>query len=172
MTVAKPRSSVRTHETHTTLRTTTGPREFLVLISRLRPGPASVTGTQSSQIPLCWYLEYHQEYVYVSVARMHALQHKFARVFSGIARAPSWRGPYSMASAFGGPISNAEYPYEENEDPFLFKTKRGFHALFHANTWGDSRGSKVSVGSGAGRLAYSADGVTFEFARTPSYNGT
>jgi hypothetical protein len=32
-----------------------------------------------------------------------------------------WAGPYSMASDFGGPISNFQYPYDENEDPFLFR---------------------------------------------------
>jgi hypothetical protein len=34
-------------------------------------------------------------------------------------------GPYSMASDFGGPISNFQYPYDENEDPFLFRSENG-----------------------------------------------
>ena len=33
----------------------------------------------------------------------------------GVATAPSWRGPYSSASEFGGPISNFQYPFDENE---------------------------------------------------------
>ena len=90
----------------------------------------------------------------------------------GIATAPSWRGPYKSGSQFGGPISNYDYPFEENEDPFLFKTKRGFVALFHANTWTDSHGSHIPVASGAGRLAYSADGRDWHYSQTPCYNGT
>jgi hypothetical protein len=44
-----------------------------------------------------------------------------------------------------GPISNEDYPYDENEDPFIWKNKRGYLALFHANTWSDSRGAHISV---------------------------
>jgi hypothetical protein len=58
------------------------------------------------------------------------------------------------------------------QDPFLFKTKRGWHALFHANTWTDSRSNHVPVGTGAGRLAHSADGLRWTYAQTPPYNGT
>ena len=90
----------------------------------------------------------------------------------GWVTAPSWRGPYESASEYGGPISNYDYPFEENEDPFLFKTKRGFVALFHANTWTDSHGSHIPVASGAGRLAYSADGRDWHYSQTPCYNGT
>ena len=57
-------------------------------------------------------------------------------------------------------------------DPFLWKTKRGCHALFHANTWQDSRGHNIPVASGAGRLAYSSDCVVWKYAETPPYNGT
>lgn len=52
----------------------------------------------------------------------------------GAATAPSWRGPYTMAGPYGGPISNEDYPWDENEDPFLWRSSRGYHALFHANT--------------------------------------
>ena len=65
-----------------------------------------------------------------------------------------------------------QYPLDENEDPFLFKTKRGFAALFHANTWTDSRGNHIPVAAGAGRLAYSKDGSRWTYASTPPYNGT
>ncbi len=77
-----------------------------------------------------------------------------------------------MASDFGGPISNLQYPFDENEDPFLFKNKRGYVALFHANTWTDSRGSNIPVAIGAGRLAYSLDGRNWTYSSTPAYNGT
>ena len=91
----------------------------------------------------------------------------------GMARAPSWRGPYTMSiNGFGGSISNQQYPFDENEDPFLFKTKRGWHALFHANTWTDSRGNQISVAAGAGRLAFSTDGQKWTYAATPPFNGT
>lgn len=90
----------------------------------------------------------------------------------GVAVAPSWRGPYGRAGAYGGPISNQDYPFDENEDPFLWRTTRGFHALFHANTWGDSRGAAAPVATSAGRLAFSTDGVVWEYARSPAYNAT
>lgn len=63
----------------------------------------------------------------------------------GIATAPSWRGPYSAAGAFGGSISTNAYPFDENEDPFLWKSARGWHGIFHANTWVDSRGATFPV---------------------------
>ena len=92
----------------------------------------------------------------------------------GIATAPSWRGPYTIAaSKFGGPISAADYPWEENEDPFLWRNARGeWHALFHANTWGDSRNQIFPVAGHAGRHAFSADGERWSFSRTPAFNGT
>ena len=40
----------------------------------------------------------------------------------GLATAPSWRGPYSATTAYGGSITNQDYPYDENEDPFLWKS--------------------------------------------------
>ena len=55
--------------------------------------------------------------------------------------------PYTQAGAFGGSITNQDYPYDENEDPFLWRNARGWHALFHANTWVDSRGQGHSVAS-------------------------
>lgn len=66
----------------------------------------------------------------------------------------------------------SRYPYDENEDPFIWKNARGFHALFHANTWGDSRGAVFPVPAYAGRLAYSVDGVVWTYAEEPPYNGT
>ena len=41
----------------------------------------------------------------------------------GLARAPHWSGPYSIV---GGPA----IPFQQ-EDFYMYKTKRGFHAVFH-----------------------------------------
>ena len=91
----------------------------------------------------------------------------------GQARAPHWKGPYEPLSAFGGPISSSQYPFEENEDPFLFKDKRGgLHALLHATTWGDSRGKIWPVAQYAGRHAFSSDGTRWTYSTTPAYTGT
>ena len=63
----------------------------------------------------------------------------------GAYTAPSWRGPYTDATRDGGSISGQDYPWDENEDPFLWRSARGWHALMHANTWVDSRGASHSV---------------------------
>ena len=89
-----------------------------------------------------------------------------------MATAPSWRGPYSAETPFGGSITTEDYPYDENEDPFLWKSSRGFHALFHANTWLDSRGATFPVPMYAGRYAFSIDGRNWTYAREPPFNGT
>ena len=64
----------------------------------------------------------------------------------GLARADHWSGPYSIV---GGPA----IPFQM-EDFYLYKTARGFHALFHGmDPWpGDITG---------GRHAYSEDGITW-----------
>ena len=77
-----------------------------------------------------------------------------------------------MTGPFGGSISNQDYPFDENEDPFLWKSRRGYHALFHANTWTDSRGANHPVRTSAGRYAYSSDGVEWTYSETPAYNGS
>ena len=41
----------------------------------------------------------------------------------GLARAPHWGANYEL---IGGPI----VPYQQ-EDPYIYRTKRGFHAVFH-----------------------------------------
>eukprot|EP00040_Diaphanoeca_grandis_P024766 m.136519 g.136519 ORF g.136519 m.136519 type:complete len:646 (+) comp29860_c0_seq1:110-2047(+) len=92
----------------------------------------------------------------------------------GVSKAPDFRGPYETVSAspYGGAISNQDYPFDENEDPFQWKSKRGHHALFHANTWTDSRGANHPVSKYAGRLAYSTDGLDWHYSHTPAYNGS
>lgn len=90
----------------------------------------------------------------------------------GVYSAPDWRGPYQSVSDYGGPISKADYPFEENEDPFIWQdANSNWHALFHANTWGDSRGAVFPVPVYAGRHAFSLDGHNWTFGRQPVYNG-
>jgi hypothetical protein len=79
---------------------------------------------------------------------------------------------YTLSGPYGGTLTTQQYPYDENEDPFIWKSKRGFHALFHANTWGDSRGKVFPVPANAGRLAYSVDGFLWTYSDTPPFNGT
>jgi len=64
----------------------------------------------------------------------------------GVARAPHWRGPYEVVP---GPIIPTQ-----QEDPNIYKTSRGFHAVFHGM---DPWPSKTAVG----RHAYSLDGLTW-----------
>jgi hypothetical protein len=90
----------------------------------------------------------------------------------GLATAPSWRGPYELSGPWGGCLTTQQYPYDENEDPFIWHNRRGFHALFHANTWGDSRGAVYPVPQYAGRLAFSVDGAVWTYAEQPPFNGT
>lgn len=90
----------------------------------------------------------------------------------GAASAPHWKGPYTSHSAFDGPISSPQYPYEENEDPFIWKNSRGFHGLFHACTWTDSHGKTYPAAEWAGRYAHSLDGLTWTFSPVPAYNST
>lgn len=90
----------------------------------------------------------------------------------GQAQAPSWKDSYSISSNYGGPISNAQYPYEENEDPFIYRNRHGWHALFHSCTWGDSHSTIWPVKKWAGRHAFSLDGVDWIYSSVPAYNGT
>ena len=68
--------------------------------------------------------------------------------------------------------THGRYPFDENEDPFIWQTSRGFHALFHSCTWGDSRGTIFPVPEYAGRLAYSIDGIEWTYASISPFNGT
>eukprot|EP00051_Salpingoeca_urceolata_P015283 m.197446 g.197446 ORF g.197446 m.197446 type:complete len:470 (-) comp18347_c0_seq2:47-1456(-) len=62
-----------------------------------------------------------------------------------VATAPSWQGPYTNHT----PSNAAWNVHPQGEDPFVFRTKRGFHALNH---WG---------GPSTGLLSYSLDGLNF-----------
>jgi len=87
--------------------------------------------------------------------------------------APHWTGNYTPLTKFDGPVSAPHYPIEENEDPFLWRSRRGWHALFHACTWTDSRGAHFPAAKWAGRYAFSADdGMTWNFSPVPAYNAS
>lgn len=87
-------------------------------------------------------------------------------------RASYWAATYEPVSAFGGPISSPQYPLDENEDPFLWRNKRGWHALFHANTWLNSHGRQFQASEWAGRYAWSLDGVSWTYSPEPAYNSS
>jgi hypothetical protein len=90
----------------------------------------------------------------------------------GQAHAPHWSGPYTSLSGFDGPISSPQYPYDENEDPFIWKNSRGYHGLFHACTWTNSRGDVYPPAEWAGRYAHSVDGLEWTYSPIPAYNAT
>lgn len=91
----------------------------------------------------------------------------------GASVAPSWRGPYTeVRGPDQGPISALQYPEEENEDPFLWKTKRGWHAILHSNTWSNSRSEHFPTAQWAGRYGYSLDGVRWHYSPVAPFTGT
>jgi hypothetical protein len=64
----------------------------------------------------------------------------------GLAKAPSWRGPYTLFSP--DPILlNADGTHHQCEDPFLWRTARGLHIMVHNQQ-----------DAGIARYAHSADG--------------
>ena len=66
----------------------------------------------------------------------------------GVMRAADWRGPYEHARSL--PIV-----HPESEDPFVFRTKRGFHLLTNVNTYHRRCASGVPCGG----HAFSEDGL-------------
>eukprot|EP01120_Amphizonella_sp_Union-15-10_P006288 TRINITY_DN1990_c0_g1_i2.p1 TRINITY_DN1990_c0_g1~~TRINITY_DN1990_c0_g1_i2.p1 ORF type:complete len:283 (+),score=49.98 TRINITY_DN1990_c0_g1_i2:494-1342(+) len=72
----------------------------------------------------------------------------------GIASADSWKGPYTLPTE---PIIP-----NNNEDPFFWRSEKGYHALFHGMYPYDQ--SKY-----AGRHAYSPDAVTWYFSPESAY---
>eukprot|EP00039_Didymoeca_costata_P032509 m.38121 g.38121 ORF g.38121 m.38121 type:complete len:462 (+) comp9391_c0_seq2:271-1656(+) len=75
----------------------------------------------------------------------------------GLARAAQWDAEYEI---IGGPIVAFQ-----QEDPHIYKTKRGFHAVFHGM---DPWPSQVHVG----RHAYSIDGINWHGGDVDAWNGT
>ena len=76
----------------------------------------------------------------------------------GIARAPSWRGPWTLPTA---PIF-----YGHAEDPtwWFQSATSSFHALFHG------LGACGVGAAGVGCHAFSADGVSWTLSSTPAYS--
>lgn len=75
-----------------------------------------------------------------------------------VAWAPTgWRGPYSMLKQ--GPAIPGSI---RDEDPFLWRNRRGYHMLAHG----------LQSTTLEGRLAFSEDGYTWQLASTPAYNRT
>jgi len=75
----------------------------------------------------------------------------------GVAKANSWKGPYSHSH---NPVF-----LDENEDPFVYRNKRGYHAIFHGM-------KPYEQDMYAGRHAFSTDGWNWSFTPTPAYNST
>lgn len=75
----------------------------------------------------------------------------------GLARAPHWRGPYEVVP---GPIVPTQ-----QEDPHIYRTPRGFHAIFHGmDPWPSS--------TAVGRHAFSTDGVHWFGGDVNAFNTT
>jgi hypothetical protein len=75
----------------------------------------------------------------------------------GVAKANSWKGPYVHSH---NPIF-----LDQNEDPYLYRNKRGYHALFHGM-------KPYAQDTYAGRHAFSVDGWNWTFSDLPAYNST
>ena len=74
----------------------------------------------------------------------------------GLARAHHWSADYELV---GGPI----VPYQQ-EDPYIYKTKRGYHAVFHGmDPWPSSH---------TGRHAFSIDGIQWHGGDVDCWNNT
>jgi hypothetical protein len=76
----------------------------------------------------------------------------------GCARADHWRGPYSRI----GPSRSR--PLFAAEDATIWQTARGLHMLVHRFANGSN-----TTGNAVGGLAYSADGLEWEYAASPAY---
>jgi len=75
----------------------------------------------------------------------------------GVAKATSFKGPYIHSH---NPIF-----LDQNEDPFVYRNKRGYHALFHGM-------KPYDQSIYAGRHAFSMDGTNWTFTPIPAYNST
>ena len=88
----------------------------------------------------------------------------------GLARAPGWRGPYTLLAAptpggavFGG---GPRAPAHRCEDPFLWRSKRGYHLLVHNQQPLSGDGTEVSA------LGFSEDGFAWRMAPRAPYDCT
>lgn len=71
-----------------------------------------------------------------------------------LATAPHWSGPYSNVTQ----TNNASC--KSGEDPFVFRTKRGYHMIAH------------DFGPAGGHLSYSLDGKIWTVNKVAAFNGT
>lgn len=70
----------------------------------------------------------------------------------GVARAQTWRGPYSLLSPHAVKEEEASCPAGQAEDPFLWRSGRGWHLLMHG---------MCPTGIMQARYAFSLDGVAW-----------
>ena len=85
----------------------------------------------------------------------------------GVLRAPTWRGPYDIATA---PLGQTDLPivHPESEDPFVFRTRRGFHLLTNVNTYH----KRCAAGVACGGHAWSRDGLVWSEQDVSSFGPT
>lgn len=91
--------------------------------------------------------------------RAHTENGKYSKMSLGIAYAPSIEGPYTV-------LNNDRPIFEVNgqgeaEDPFLWKDKRGYHAIFKDHV------SKFTGERGGGVMAHSIDGIHWTIDKDP-----
>lgn len=91
--------------------------------------------------------------------RAHIENGKHSKMSLGIAYAPSIEGPYTV-------LNNDRPIFEVNgqgeaEDPFLWKDKRGYHAIFKDHV------SKFTGERGGGVMAHSTDGIHWTVDKDP-----
>ena len=79
----------------------------------------------------------------------------------GVLRASHWRGPYSEARTT--PII-----HPESEDPFVFRTARGFHLLVNINTYH----KRCPAGVACGGHAWSDDGLSWSPLQMAAFGPT
>lgn len=84
---------------------------------------------------------------------------KFSDMALGMAYAPSIEGPYKVLNN-DQPIFQVD-GQGEAEDPFLWKDKRGYHAIFKDHV------SKFTGERGGGVMAHSKDGINWTIDKDP-----
>lgn len=91
--------------------------------------------------------------------RAHTTDGKYSDMALGMAYAPNINGPYRVLNN-DKPIFNVE-EQGEAEDPFLWKDKRGYHAIFKDHV------AKFTGERGGGVLAHSKDGIKWIMDKDP-----
>ena len=91
--------------------------------------------------------------------RAHTENGKYSDMALGIAYAPSIEGPYKVLNN-DQPIFQVD-GQGEAEDPFLWKDKSGYHAIFKDHV------AKYTGERGGGVMAHSADGIHWQVDKAP-----